>query len=254
MSISDIPWEEIKAKLPYERGEEALARRKELFDKFDVNKNGYLSLAEVDKGLRDVLEIEIFDAKPAISRAFHEAIKHVRGEAEGPSFVKKKEFRVLLEFLNHYFELWVMFGAIDPNMDRLITVGEFTTALTSLADWGVTIPEENAEAVFAEIDINHGGQVDFSEFCTWAISQRLKHSDEKHAPVASEETIAADFEKYDLAGNGTITKEELAAVFAELNPNFGESQVDQILGMAKLGDDGIVNYKEFIAWLFENGA
>ena len=37
----------------------------------DVNGNGYLSLAEVDKGLRDVLALdEVFDCKPAIMRAF----------------------------------------------------------------------------------------------------------------------------------------------------------------------------------------
>ena len=37
----------------------------------DVNGNGYLSLAEVDKGLRDALSLdELFDCKPAIMKAF----------------------------------------------------------------------------------------------------------------------------------------------------------------------------------------
>tara|TARA_B110000285_G_C14641266_1_gene387714 strand:- start:276 stop:422 length:147 start_codon:yes stop_codon:yes gene_type:complete len=40
----------------------------------DVNGNGYLSLAEVDKGMRDVLvSDQLFDAKPAIMRAFQYA-------------------------------------------------------------------------------------------------------------------------------------------------------------------------------------
>jgi hypothetical protein len=35
-----------------------------MFKSFDPNGNGYLSLAEVDKGLRDILKIdELFDAK-----------------------------------------------------------------------------------------------------------------------------------------------------------------------------------------------
>jgi hypothetical protein len=39
-----------------------------MFKMFDPNNNGYLSLAEVDKGIRDVLCIdEMFDAKPAIN-------------------------------------------------------------------------------------------------------------------------------------------------------------------------------------------
>ena len=42
-----IDWEAINAKLPYERKDDQKAKRKEIFDKFDVNSNGYLSLAEV---------------------------------------------------------------------------------------------------------------------------------------------------------------------------------------------------------------
>jgi hypothetical protein len=38
----------------------------------DINENGFLSLAEVDKGLRDVLKTDdIFDCKPCIIRAFN---------------------------------------------------------------------------------------------------------------------------------------------------------------------------------------
>ncbi len=46
---SDINWAEINEKLPYERTDEAKAKRKELFNQFDPNGNGYLSLAEVRK-------------------------------------------------------------------------------------------------------------------------------------------------------------------------------------------------------------
>lgn len=38
---------------------------------FDGNSNGILSLAEVDKGVRDILMLpELFDLKPVIIRAF----------------------------------------------------------------------------------------------------------------------------------------------------------------------------------------
>jgi len=37
----------------------------------DMNGNGYISLAEIDKGLRDILRVDhIFDCKPAIMRAY----------------------------------------------------------------------------------------------------------------------------------------------------------------------------------------
>ena len=46
-------------------------KRKALFNSFDPNGNGYLSLAEVDLGVRKALDSDaLFDAKPAIMRAF----------------------------------------------------------------------------------------------------------------------------------------------------------------------------------------
>lgn len=44
---SDIDWDSLFVKLPYERNDEDKEKRKELFKKFDPNGNGYLSLAEV---------------------------------------------------------------------------------------------------------------------------------------------------------------------------------------------------------------
>jgi len=56
-------------------------KRAAMFRQFDPNGNGYLSLAEIDKGIRDVLECEsMFDAKPAIIRAFQSAKDAVKGK------------------------------------------------------------------------------------------------------------------------------------------------------------------------------
>lgn len=59
------------------------SRRKVLFNHIDENRNGYVSLAEMDKGIRDVLQCqEIFDAKPAIARAFHAAKNAVKSKGK----------------------------------------------------------------------------------------------------------------------------------------------------------------------------
>ena len=45
--------------------------RKKQWSGMDVNGNGYLSLAEVDKGMRDVVQLpELFNLKPVLMRAF----------------------------------------------------------------------------------------------------------------------------------------------------------------------------------------
>ena len=70
----DIDWTALSQKLPTSKSKEDAARRRILFRQIDGNGNGYLSLAEIDSGVRDVLMCnEIFDAKPAINRAFHAA-------------------------------------------------------------------------------------------------------------------------------------------------------------------------------------
>jgi hypothetical protein len=70
-SKAKIDWKGINDKLPVKNTPEDLKKRKAMFKSFDPNGNGFLSLAEVDKGLRDVLKMDaIFDCKPAIMRAF----------------------------------------------------------------------------------------------------------------------------------------------------------------------------------------
>ena len=95
------PWNMIAKKLPVGRDAASAEQRRQLFDRFDVNGNGYLSLAEVDKAIRDVLQApSLFKSKPAVMRAFQAARKAsgisigVRGD-----YVEKSEFRLLLEYL-----------------------------------------------------------------------------------------------------------------------------------------------------------
>merc|ERR1719171_2602657 len=172
-----LDWAAIHKKLPYEKTPEAKAQRRKLWRAIDMNGNGYASLAEIDRGIQDVLRVEeIFNAKPAIMRAF-KAAKNYGGRDQkgthGYDYVQWREFRVLLQFLRHYFELWVMFETIDTEFDRRINLQEFTAAAPRLSSWGLVIAQGNEAATFRQIDRNGGGQVLFIEFCEWAIVHKL---------------------------------------------------------------------------------
>jgi hypothetical protein len=76
-----------------------------------MNGNGYLSLAEVDRGLQDVIRIpQLFHAKPVIMRAFQAAKNRIKAtNPHGKDYVSHAEFRYLLSYLRQYYEYWVAF-------------------------------------------------------------------------------------------------------------------------------------------------
>jgi len=146
-----------------------------MWDSFDTNNTGHLSLEEVDRGIREVLQCDyIFDAKPVITRAFV-ASQHYGGVDHGANsdFVEQKEFRVLLMYLYLYFQIYEQFEMMDPNHDRRLTLDEFAMALPLLEDWGVSIPDDEIEDTFRLIDRNRKGMILLEEFCDWALLHHM---------------------------------------------------------------------------------
>jgi len=177
--MGDIDWVAISGKLPSKKTEEEKARRKQMFNEFDPNGNGILSLAEVDKGVRDVLQLDaVFDAKPAIMRAFQIAkncTKSKRSDVSGDDYIEFKEFRFFLLSLRQYFEYYVAFVRCDTNSDHKISKEEFAAAKEKIEVW---VGEIDVEASFREIDTNGGGSILFDEFCAWAIKKNLDLEDD----------------------------------------------------------------------------
>ena len=105
----------------------------------DVNGNGYLSLAEVDKGMRDVIQIPtLFNLKPVLMRAFQAAKGKLKSKTKhGDDYVSKAEFRYLLLYLRQYYEYWVAFDRIDDDDDRRVSIEEFTKAVPMIKKWGI---------------------------------------------------------------------------------------------------------------------
>merc|ERR1712062_657055 len=175
-----VPWETINEKLPFQRKKEAYEKRKSLWTQFDVNGNGFLSLAEVTKGIRDVIAVdELFDAIPAINRSFH----HVKNVSKtpndhGPDFIEFREFRLFLQTLRQYFEYYQAFDRLDSGDDRRVDKEEFTPdkLKSTLEKW--VGPIEDLDAEFAKIDKNGGGQILFGEFVDWALEKDLDIEDD----------------------------------------------------------------------------
>lgn len=176
--MAEIDWSAVNAKLPTGRNAEDKAARKKMFREFDPNGNGVLSLAEVDKAIRDVLQIDaMFDAKPAIMRAFQIAkdSKASKRGKTGDSYIELREFKFFLLSLRQYFEYWEAFCRADTNQDKRIDLTEFKENQAKIEEW---VGKIDAEEEFKSIDANKGGFILFDEFCKWAITKNLDLEDD----------------------------------------------------------------------------
>ena len=175
--MSEINWTEINNKLPTGKDPESKTRRLKLFRAFD-NGNGVLSLQEVDKAIRDVLEIdEIFNAKPAIKRAFEIAKnKFPSQRSHGDDYIELREFKFFLLSLRQYFEYWVAFCRADTSGDHRISLDEFLSVREKIELWVGEIGDMEAE--FKAIDKDGSGTIAFDEFCDWAIMKNLDLEDD----------------------------------------------------------------------------
>lgn len=143
----------------------------ELFDKIDINHNGYASLAEVDKGLKEILQVpDLPGLHTMLLKSFDMA--RVVKQSEEPrenDYITKDEFIYMLIYLRVYYEIKLEFMTLDLNSDGEINFAELQKGKGVLMRWG--IDASNLVHVFKDIDTNSGGTISFREFCEWAIKK-----------------------------------------------------------------------------------
>ncbi len=171
-------WAALLEKLPVKKNSEERAKRRSLWKAMDMNGNGYLSLAEFDRGIIDVLNLpDIFKQKKIILRAFTAAKNKVKGKTKkSGDFVEWLEFRYILIYLRQYLEYFSMFCRLDTSDDFKINLDEFKKGIPLMEKWGVKI--SNPEEEFQKIDKNKGGSIMFDEFAEYAIKKNLDLEDD----------------------------------------------------------------------------
>lgn len=138
----------------------------QLWNRFDYNGNGLLSLAEIDKLVRE--EYPQYDDKQALLRAYTFA------DADGSGFITKHEFATLVRSLAYFKALAEEFREVDASGDRRIDFDEF---LAGAPRMGLNLGIEEARAIFAKMDADGGGLVLFEEFCAFMGRLKAEHRD-----------------------------------------------------------------------------
>lgn len=163
-------WSTIYAKLPTEVTPEAKAKRLELYKLWDPNNNGHLSLAEIDKGVRDAGLQDLFDAKAVLIRAYNAARTLDPTPGQGQDYISKKEFRMLLVYLVAYLKIWEVFASADDSDDRRLNKQEFAKCFGALKRWA---PDLSVDQCWNAILPQGANLILFTEFAEWAIDKQL---------------------------------------------------------------------------------
>ena len=176
--FKNYDWDKLIASLPVKKTKEDRQKRREYWKSIDINGNNYVSLAEFDKGVRDVLNLPcIFSLKKVLMRAYQAAKTKRKGKSKySNDYVEWMEFRIILVYLRQYFEYYVMFCRVDTSDNFKLDLNEFKKAIPTLEKWGIKV--ENPAAEFKKIDTNNSGGIMFDEFCEYAIKKNLDLEDD----------------------------------------------------------------------------
>jgi len=131
---------------------------KEIWNIFDFNGNGFLSLAEIDKACLDLFP-QYYKKKPVLMRAYKAADLSLDG------YIQFKEFENLVKVLAEYDKLFDSFKKIDVANDGRIDFDEFKKGFSLLGM--APASEDQMKKMFSDMDSNKGGKVLFDEFCIY---------------------------------------------------------------------------------------
>jgi len=261
----------MQGKLKFQKTEEEEAERAELFKLCDVNHNGVLSLAEIDKALPEVMGCTaLFNAKPAIIRAFLAATGRPPARHDDAAYrehlkdyVKPGEqFRLLIQYLYEFFEMYLIFQDMaDADEDRRIDCLEFSKFITSgkAEKVGIKVTPEMLEdkcgdtpmpgySLFNEIDEDQGGCILFKEFSDYCIRMGLK--DPSRSPLDGDQAKLREL----FHSAKDMDQAMSLGRFVEILKKVGirDDEIDLMIKATDKNKDYKIDVDEFMDWLLRD--
>ena len=161
--------------------------------------------------------------------------------------LSEQERRILMELLNKninmdfILEMKEAFKLFDKNGDGFINGKELGFMLRSL---GRNPTEEEVFNLMAEVDVDHNGKLDFSEF-TVMMKDKMTEED-------LELQIKQSLRVFDSNGDGYISRAEFKQCMMHFtDEELTDKEVDNMLSQADLNNDGKIDYNEFSKMILE---
>jgi len=136
--------------------------------------------------------------------------------------------------MDFILEMKEAFQLFDKNGDGFISAKELGVLMRTL---GRNPTEDEIMNIMNEIDVDHNGKLDFSEF---TIMMRDKLSGED-----MEQEIKQAFRVFDRNGDGYISKNEFKHCMMHFGEKFTDDEVEEMISEADANNDGQIDYTEF---------
>ncbi|XP_059084241.1 neo-calmodulin-like [Tigriopus californicus] len=136
--------------------------------------------------------------------------------------------------MDFILEMKEAFQLFDKNGDGYISAKELGVLMRTL---GRNPTEDEIMNIMNEIDIDHNGKLDFSEF-TMMMRDKLANED-------MELEIKQAFRVFDRNGDGYISKIEFKHCMMHFGEQFTDEEVEEMIAEADSNKDGKIDYTEF---------
>ena len=130
-------------------------------------------------------------------------------------------------------QLQQVFMKLDTNKDGKLQYDELLTGYTEY--YGAEIAKEEVDRIFALVDVDQSGEIDFSEFVTATVSRDKMLSDEK---------LTRAFSIYDKDGSGSISVDEIKDILG-VGKQITEAVWREVVAEVDANGDGEVSIDEF---------
>lgn len=135
----------LKRTLPFENNQDANRKRAAIWEEWDSNQFGFLSLSEIQSQLLDLLDLV---DSPHLHLVIKKAYKTVRELSQRPSNYKqdvleKRYFRVFVENFTILLQKMLIFEFLDSNKDDHISTDELVDIEKMFRRWNIDCQKLN---------------------------------------------------------------------------------------------------------------
>ena len=132
-------------------------------------------------------------------------------------------------------EMIELFKSLDIDQNGTLSKDEVKIGFTKMFGHTVEDIDGEIERIVKEVDANHSGEIDYTEFISAALSRQQ---------LLSKQRLEIAFKTFDIDNSGAIDADELKAVLGKYN-NFDDSFWHELIRECDLNGDGVIDLAEF---------